>query len=169
MHRLPSLRYHWTRTVSIVAADVILTNLRILVTFLRISVASVELTWSAELVSVHLHVPQGLRMVSNDLAGNNHQKVTSLSVPKVVIRFLHALGKKNDWAEAGEVVFDVALDNYSSPSGWKEGALAQAKFLAKQDQPTGRLRKLKIGLGKKGRAMPSASVSPSSLGGAIRA
>ncbi|KAI9455337.1 hypothetical protein BJY52DRAFT_1280457, partial [Lactarius psammicola] len=127
-------------------------------TFLRISVASVELTWSAEQVSVHLHVPQGLSMASNDLAGNNHQKVTSLSVPKVIVRFLHALGKNNDWVEAGEVVFDVALDNYSSPSGWKENALSQAKFLAEQDQPTGRLRKLKIGLGKSGRAMPPRSV-----------
>lgn len=140
----------------------------LLVTFLRISVASVELTWSAELVSVHLYVPQGLCMASNDLAGNNYQKVTSLSVPKVIIRFLHSLGKNNDWAEAGEVVFDVALDNYSSPSGWKEGALAQANFLAKQDEPTGRLRKLKIGLGKRGRAMPCASISLSSLGRTIR-
>ena len=144
----------------------ILTDL--LVTFLRISVASVELTWSAELVSVHLYVPQGLRMALNDLAGNNYRKVTSLSAPKVIIRFLHALGENNDWAEAGEVVFDVALDNYSSPSSWKEGALAQAEFLAEQDKPTGRLRKLKIGLGKRGRAMPRASVFPSSLGGVIR-
>lgn len=104
-------------------------------------------------------------MTSNDLAGNNHRKVTSLSVPKVIVRFLHALGDNNNWVEAGEVVFDVALDNYSSPSGWKEGALSQAKFLAKQDEPTGRLRKLKIGLGKRGRASPRASISPSFLDG----
>ncbi|KAH9041126.1 hypothetical protein EDB84DRAFT_1436665 [Lactarius hengduanensis] len=128
------------------------------VTFLRISVASMELTWSAELVSVYLYVPQGLRMASNDLAGNNYQKVTSLTVPKVIMRFLHALGKNNDRVEAGEVVFDVALDKYSSPSGWKEGALSQTKFLAEQDEPTGRLRKLKIGLGKRGRALPPRSV-----------
>ncbi|KAH9083360.1 hypothetical protein EDB83DRAFT_2538792 [Lactarius deliciosus] len=128
------------------------------VTFLRISIASMELTWSAELVSVHLYVPQGLRMASNDLAGNNYQKVTSLTVPKVIMRFLHTLGKNNDWVEAGEVVFDVALDKYSSPSGWKEGALSQANFLAEQDEPTGRLRKLKIGLGKRGRALPPRSV-----------
>lgn len=104
-------------------------------------------------------------MTSNDLAGNNHRKITSLSVPKVIVRFLHALGDNNNWVEAGEVVFDVALDNYSSPSGWKEGALSQAKFLAKQDEPTGRLRKLKIGLGKRGRAFPRASISPSFLDG----
>ncbi|KAH9055046.1 hypothetical protein EDB87DRAFT_1580073 [Lactarius vividus] len=128
------------------------------VTFLRISVASMELTWSAELVSVHLYVPQGLRMASNDLAGNNYQKVTSFTVPKVIMRFLHALGKNNDWVEAGEVAFGVALDKYSSPSGWKEGAVSQAKFLAEQDEPTGRLRKLKFGLGKRGRALPPRSV-----------
>ena len=92
-------------------------------------------------------------MASNDLAGNNHRKVTSLSVPKVIVRFLHASGKNNDWVEAGEVVFDVALDSYSAPSGWKENALSQAKFLAEQDGPTGRLRKLKIGLGKRGRTL----------------
>ncbi len=103
-------------------------------------------------------------MASNDLAGNNYRKVASLSIPKVVMRFLHALGKKNDWVEVGEVVFDVALDNYSAPSGWKEGALSQAKFLAEQDRPTGRLRKLKIGLGKKGRVLPRAFVSLHTLG-----
>ncbi|KAI9437708.1 hypothetical protein H4582DRAFT_1957102, partial [Lactarius indigo] len=116
------------------------------VTFLKISVASMELTWSAELVSVHLHVPQGLRMASNDLAGNNYQKVTSFTVPKVTVRFLHALGKNNDWVEAGEVVFDVALDKYSSPSGWKEGC---------PDEPTGRLRKLKIRPWKEGPGIAS--------------
>jgi hypothetical protein len=130
--------------------------MKIVVTFLKISIASVELTWSAELVSAHFHMPQGLRMASNDLAGNNHRKVTSLTVPKVIVRFLHTSGKNNDWVEAGEVVFDVALDSYSAPSGWKESALSQAKFLAKQDEPTGRLRKLKIGLGKRGRALPRA-------------
>ena len=87
-------------------------------------------------------------MASNDLAGNNYRKVTSLTVPKVILRFLHSLGKKNDWVEAGEVVFDVVLDNYGSPSGWQENASSQAKFLAEQDEPTGRLRKLKVGLGK---------------------
>jgi hypothetical protein len=105
-------------------------------------------------------------MASNDLAGNNHRKVTSLSVPKVIVRLLHALGKNNDWVEAGEVIFDVALDSYSSPSGRKEGALSQAKFLAEQDEPTGRLRKLKIGLGKRGRALPRAFDYPH---GTIRA
>jgi len=93
-------------------------------------------------------------MASNDLAGNNYRKVTSLSVPRVILRFLHSLGKKNDWVEAGEVVFDVALDNYGSPSGWQESALSQAKFLAEQDGPTGRLRKLKVGLEKRLRWTP---------------
>jgi hypothetical protein len=77
-------------------------------------------------------------------------------VPKVILRFLYFLGKKNDWVEAGEIVFDAALDNYSSPSGWQESALSQAKFLAEQDEPTGRLRKLKIGLGTRARWTPCA-------------
>lgn len=92
-------------------------------------------------------------MASNDLAGNNYRKVTSLSVPRVITRFLHSLGK-NNWVEAGEVVFDAALDIYCSPLGWQGSALSQAKFLAEQDEPTGRLRKLKIGLGMRGRSIP---------------
>lgn len=92
-------------------------------------------------------------MASNDLAGSNYRKVTSLSVPGVITRFLHSLGK-NNWVEAGEVVFDAALDIYSSPLGWQGSALSQAKFLAEQDEPTGRLRKLKIGLGMRGRWIP---------------
>jgi len=93
-------------------------------------------------------------MASNNLAGNNYRKVTSLSVPKIILRFLHPLGKKNDWVEVGEVVFDVALDNYDSPSGRQESALSQAKFLAEQDGPTGRLQKLKVDLGKRSRWTP---------------
>jgi hypothetical protein len=91
--------------------------------------------------------------MSNDLAGNNYRKVTSLSVPGVVTRFLHSLGK-NNWVEAGEVAFDVALDHYSSPPGWQGSALSQAKFLAEQDEPSGRLRKLKIGLEMRGHWIP---------------
>ena len=125
-----------------------------LVTFLKVNFGSIQLTWSASPVSVYCHLPQGFRMASNDLAGNNYRKVTSLSVPKVILRFLHSLGKRNDWVEAGEVVFDAALDNYSSPSGWQESALSQAKFLAVQDKPTGRLRKLKVGLENRVRWTP---------------
>jgi hypothetical protein len=102
---------------------------------------------------VYFSLPQGFHMASNNLAGNNYRKVTSLSLPKVITRFLHSVGK-NDWVEAGEVVFDAALDYYYSPPGWQENALAQAKFLAEQDRPTGRLRKLKIGLGMRGHWMP---------------
>ena len=105
-------------------------------------------------------------MASNDLAGNNYRKVASLSVPKVILRFLHSLGKKNDWVEVGEVVFDVALDNYGSPSGWQESALSQAKYLAEQDEPTGRLRKLKVGLGNRLRWTPCTFATlPLRLGG----
>jgi hypothetical protein len=89
--------------------------------------------------------------MSNDLSGNNYRKLTSLSIPRGILRFLHSLGRRNDWVEAGNVVFDIALDNYYSPSGWQESALSQAKFLAEQDKPTGRLRKLKVGLGNRGR------------------
>jgi hypothetical protein len=98
-------------------------------------------------------------MASNDLAGNSYRKVTSISVPKVITRFLHSLGK-NCWVEAGEVVFDAVLDHYSSPPGWQGSAQSQAKFLAEQDEPTGRLRKLKIGLGMQGHWIPCAFSFP---------
>ena len=118
---------------------------------MRVTLASVDLTWSAKPVSVHCYLPKGLYMASNDLSGNNYRKVASLCIPKLILRFLRSLGDRNDWVEAGEVVLDVALDNYSSPSGWQESALSQAKFLAEQDQPTCRLRKLKLSPGKRGR------------------
>jgi hypothetical protein len=120
---------------------------------LKVTFTSINLTWSATPVSVYCSLPQGFHLASNNLAGNNYRKVTSLSVPKVITRFLHTVGK-NNWVEAGEVVFDAALDHYSSPSGWQGSALAQTKFLAEQDEPTGRLRKLKIGLGMRGHWIP---------------
>lgn len=99
-------------------------------------------------------------MAFNNLAGNNYRKVTSLFVSKIITRFLHSVGR-NNWVEAGEVVFDAALDHYSSPPGWQSSALTQAKFLAEQDEPTGRLRKLKIGLGTRGHWIPCAFDLPS--------
>ncbi|KAI9507443.1 hypothetical protein F5148DRAFT_1205043 [Russula earlei] len=132
-------------------------------TFLKVGFASIDLTWTATPVSVYCCLPQGFQMASNDMAGNYYRKVTSLSAPKIIVRFLHSFGKKNDWIEAGEVVLDAALDNYFSPSGWQASALSQASFLAQQDGPTGRLRKLKIGLGKRGRWVPSRSLYASIL------
>lgn len=129
---------------------------------MRVAFASVNLTWSAVPVSVHCCLPRGFRMASNDLAGSNYRKVTSLSMPRVIIRFLHSLGK-NNWVEAGEVVFDASLDHYSSPPDWQGNALLQAKFLAEQDESTGRLRKLKIGLGMRGHWIPCAFSLPTSI------
>ncbi|KAI0267154.1 hypothetical protein BC834DRAFT_969170 [Gloeopeniophorella convolvens] len=128
-------------------------------TFLKITLASVDLTWSAELASVYVSLPQGLRMESHGLAGNTYRKVLSLRVPKVVTRLLHASARRrNDWVEAGELVFDVTLDDYSCPPDWQESAAAQAKFLEEQDALTGRLRKFKVGLGKRGSWLPPRSI-----------
>ncbi|KAI0058067.1 hypothetical protein BV25DRAFT_1994498 [Artomyces pyxidatus] len=109
------------------------------VTFLKITIGSIDLTWSAAPVAVQTRMPGGLRMEMNDMAGNNHRKVTSIQLPEVIVKVLSTHPSRGHWIEVAEVVFDLAVDIYSCPPGWQDSAIAQAAFLAVQDAPTRRL------------------------------
>ncbi|KAI0051792.1 hypothetical protein FA95DRAFT_1675579 [Auriscalpium vulgare] len=112
------------------------------VTFLKLTLEGLDMTWTGTSVSVQALVPRGVHLEMNDLAGNMYRRVTSVRIPEAVIRFLHATGAQNRWIEAGEVTTDVMMDMYSRPPGWSESALAQEKFLSEQDVLTNRLHAL---------------------------
>jgi hypothetical protein len=114
---------------------------RALVTFLKLTIDALEVTWVAGHAAVALSFPEGLKLSSNDRPGRFHRKSFSLSVPKVSTKVLVTGGSEsNTWLEAAELVADAYLDMYLSPLGWRDSAQAQADFVQSQDGLTGRAR-----------------------------
>lgn len=95
--------------------------------------------WLADSVALELLLPRGLRIDTNDLAGQSHGKVQSIRVPHAALRMLLANDSSTvAWSEALEFVADANIDMYSAPPGWREKARVQSEFLAEQDSHTGR-------------------------------
>ena len=95
--------------------------------------------WHTDAAALSISLPRGLRMDSNDLAGQSHSKVQSFRVPQVILKMLLAPeAPETTWLEALELVADVNADIYSAPPNWREKARIQSEFLAAQDSHTGR-------------------------------
>lgn len=113
------------------------------VTFLKLSVAALDVTWKAGPAAMLLSLPRGLTMDNNDLGGQFHKKLTSLQLPHACVKLLlTSPSEQNSWLEAAELICDAYLDIYGSPTGWQELAEAQADFVEEQDRLTGRARRM---------------------------
>ncbi|KDQ57525.1 hypothetical protein JAAARDRAFT_69639 [Jaapia argillacea MUCL 33604] len=109
------------------------------VTFVRVSVHSVDVTWLAGNAALHINLPSGLRMDSNDLATGRHRSMTSFRLPRATVRALQESGSApRTWLEAASFTVDCSIDMYSSPLGWRESASRQKDFVAAQDSLTRR-------------------------------
>ncbi|KAJ7072266.1 hypothetical protein C8F01DRAFT_1205872 [Mycena amicta] len=110
-----------------------------------------EVAWQAKRHAMLLSLPEGLSVDLNDSGGQYHRKLTRLSIPSVLVRLLvKSLSADRRWLEVGSLETDVYLDIYSAPSGWKELAAQQAAFVAEQDLPTGRAKRMLAGIVEKG-------------------
>lgn len=113
------------------------------VTFLKLSIESVDVTWLAGLSAIQISLSQGLSVDNNNVPGKQHQSVTSIQAPQVVCRILlTSETARPSWLEAAEISFDVYLDIYSAPKGWKERGIKQSEFIREQDKPTGRAKRM---------------------------
>lgn len=113
------------------------------VTFLKVSLASLDVTWKAGHASLVISLPRGLKLNTNDLGGQFHRKLTSLRVPQVFVKILLASqSEQSSWLEAAEFAGDGHLDIYSSPAGWQEKAQEQAEFIEQEDSLTGRATRM---------------------------
>ncbi|GLB37483.1 putative fermentation associated protein [Lyophyllum shimeji] len=118
------------------------------VTFVKLSVTSVDVTWQASHAALAITVPGGIRMDSNDLGGRYHRRVTNLNVPDICVKVLLAAPQRADrWFEAMSLTADVCLDIYSAPRGFRDMAQAQAAYVEEQDRMTGRARTMLASLG----------------------
>lgn len=112
-------------------------------TFLNVSLGILDATWLAGQTALNVTLPKGVHFQSNDLASQLYRKVLSIKVPAASIKILLAPPNGRDsWWEAASVSFDVNLDMYSSPLGWKDTARAQTEFILREDCLTGRMSDL---------------------------
>ncbi|KAH9929533.1 uncharacterized protein BXZ73DRAFT_47994 [Epithele typhae] len=111
------------------------------VTFLKVKIDSVNAIWSVGTAAAEFSLPSGLRIDMNDLAGKTFRKVTGIRLLSGIVRLF--LASKQDharWLETGDVKFDVDVDIYSAPLGWRESAMRQIEFIVEQDAATGRAK-----------------------------
>lgn len=120
---------------------------------MKVSLETIEILWRAGCATAHVSVHKGLKFDYNDLAGQFHKKLTSIRLPHLSVKALLDYNASNTWLEAAEVVTDVFLDIYSSPTGWHEMSAAQADFVWEQDRPTGRVDQL-VNMLKTTRSVP---------------
>ncbi|KAJ7579122.1 hypothetical protein C8J56DRAFT_337033 [Mycena floridula] len=112
-------------------------------TFVKVTVSAIDLTWAPGHATLVISVPHGLKVDNNDLGGQFHRKLTSLRLPEVSVKILATSeSKQSSWLEAASFSGDAFLDIYSSPAGGLEEAEDQAAFVEEQDQLTGRARKM---------------------------
>jgi hypothetical protein len=113
------------------------------VTFLKITVRAVDVTWKAGLAAMVVRLDQGLKFDSNDLGAHHYRRVTSIRIPHISSKvLLTASAERNVWLEAAEIVFDAYLDIYSAPKGHRLTTRAQLAFVEEQDRPTGRAKRM---------------------------
>ncbi|EGO25461.1 hypothetical protein SERLADRAFT_415036 [Serpula lacrymans var. lacrymans S7.9] len=111
------------------------------VTFVKLSLSALNVTFIAGLVGIDLSLPQGLTIHTNDLAGRFYSKIISLRLPSASLRMLLMSGSlKKSWTEVVDCALDLNLDMYNAPPGWESHADAQRDFIHSQDTPTHRAR-----------------------------
>ncbi|KAF7315604.1 hypothetical protein MIND_00075800 [Mycena indigotica] len=113
------------------------------ITFLKLSLEGLEVTWRLNRSGIHLSLPRGLAVDINDVGGKQYRKLTRLSVPSLLVKLLvRSSTADRRWLEAGGLETDVHLDLYAAPVGWKEKADAQTEFVTTQDQSTSRAKRM---------------------------
>ncbi|KAK0212569.1 hypothetical protein DFS33DRAFT_1370154 [Desarmillaria ectypa] len=111
------------------------------VTFMKVRLSSVHVTWKAGDAAGILSLPEGLRLDNNNLGGRFHRQLTSIRIPVACVKMLlHHLSDR--WLEAGEMIVDAYIDMYTSPVNWRNMAAAQESFVKEQDALTGRIGKM---------------------------
>lgn len=110
------------------------------VTFLKLKIASVDATIWNPGSAFNVSLPLGLSLEKNDLATDEYRSMLSVSVPRCDARImLPPVTKRTTWWEVSALSFDLGLDSFDCPIGWKQSAQAQAAFVLSQDEATNRV------------------------------
>ncbi|KAJ7647262.1 hypothetical protein FB45DRAFT_987066 [Roridomyces roridus] len=116
-------------------------------TFVKFSLAALDLTWRVARASLLFSLPKGLTADTNDLGGQSHRKLTKLQIPSISVKFLlRSQVEQRHWLEVSGLETDAFLDIYSLPAHWREKADSQTAFIKEQDILTGRAERMFGGL-----------------------
>ncbi|EJD45633.1 hypothetical protein AURDEDRAFT_165486 [Auricularia subglabra TFB-10046 SS5] len=109
------------------------------VTFLKVTLASVDVACKASRACLHASLAGGLELSMNDMAGKTYRRHIGLRVPVCILRCLVSVrDDAHHWLEAAALKLDVFIDVYQAPTGWAAHARAQREYVATQDAPTRR-------------------------------
>jgi len=112
------------------------------VTFVKLRVKSIDLTWRIPGAAILLYIPSGIRYDSNDFAGKTYKQLKSVVIPSVKFRCLaqnpNDARLLDEWFEIASASFDVHVDIYGAPPEWQADAQRQRMFVQSQDAFTGR-------------------------------
>ena len=88
-------------------------------------------------------MPLGLKVDANDLGSQDHQRVTSLRIPDIIVKLLVS-GKqdRSPWLEAAAFETHVSMDMYSAPRQHRSHTRKQTAFIHEQDAQTGRAQRM---------------------------
>ncbi|KAK2463228.1 hypothetical protein APHAL10511_004883 [Amanita phalloides] len=113
------------------------------VTFYKVSIKEIDATWRTEHAALSVVIPLGLKVDSNDLGSQFHQRITSVRIPDIVAKLLIS-GKqeRSPWLEAAVFEAHVSLDLYSAPHGHGSHVRTQTEFIKEQDRETGRAQRM---------------------------
>lgn len=107
-------------------------------TFLKIAVNFIDGSLLTDSNAIRLFLPEGLAFFFNNLAGTYYRKVTSVNVPKIELQMLALPSRSSQWIEAAACRASLSLDLYKSPTGWRQDAEIQKRFVEAQDSVTHR-------------------------------
>ncbi|KAG5639402.1 hypothetical protein H0H81_002934 [Sphagnurus paluster] len=109
------------------------------VTFVKLFIKALDLTWKAGDAALSISLPKGIKVDSNDLGGRYHRKTTGVKVPEISAKVLLAsLLRGGRWLETLDFTADAYLDIYSAPRGFRDTAQAQIAYVEEQDRLTDR-------------------------------
>lgn len=111
------------------------------VTFVKVSVETIDVTWVAGHVAVHMCVPQGVRLNLDDCATKTYLTSTSIRAPEIIIKVLisdPASLKEAIWSEAATIATNIHFKVFNAPDNWETKAFKQAAFVTEQDRLTDR-------------------------------
>ena len=108
-------------------------------TFLRFSVSSINIVWRVrKATALEISCPNGLTVGTNNLAGNRHERLTSMRLPAAAVTiFLRGDTATRSWMKAAAISGDTFLDVYSSPKQ-SPRTPTQSEFIQSQDIITNR-------------------------------
>lgn len=112
----------------------------LVVTFLRVNLASLGLILGTDQVKVEASLPQGLTLSSNDLATLSYQEANHVRIPRASVRCLLRDGPAGEsWLETAFVTLDLNIDAQLSKPGWQEARNKQLSFIQTEDRATRRI------------------------------